>query len=254
MSRVVCLFGALAVGLAAGCGRKAPEDLMLHCGAGIKPPAEELVETFEREHGVNIATNYAGSEVLISTIKLNRRGDLYMPGDVHYVQQAEKEGLIHSHATVCYFVPTILVQKGNPKGIAGLRDLLKPGVRLGLGDSRACAIGRKTRKIFEKNNVPWTDVEKNLVFQSATVNELGMQIQAKSVDAVIIWDAMATYYAKHGHQVPIPVDQNIISTVAVGVLSFTKNRDLAEQFVAFAASERGQAIFKKHNYRVEPPE
>ncbi|MHC4571969.1 MAG: substrate-binding domain-containing protein, partial [Planctomycetota bacterium] len=80
------------------------------------------------------------------------------------------------------------------------------------------------------------------------------QIQAKSLDAVIVWDAMARYYGKYGDQVPINTEKNVISTVDVGVLKFTKNRELAEKFVDFIVSERGQGVFKKHNYRTEPPE
>lgn len=249
----LCL--AVAAGLLLGCSEPpAPRELFLFCGAGIRPPAAELAETFGRENGVRIVTDYAGSEVLLSKIKLVRRGDLYMPGDRHYVDLAAKEGFILSQESVCYFVPTILVQKGNPKSIEGLRDLLGPGVRLGLGDERACAIGRKSRKIFEKNGISWTHVERNLKFKSVTVNELGMQIQAGSLDAVIVWDAVAGYYADHGDEVPIPAEQNVISTVNVGVLGFTRHRPLAEKFVEFAASERGRAVFEKHGYRVDPPE
>jgi molybdate transport system substrate-binding protein len=240
-----------------GCGRREEQsgvkELLLYCGAGIRPPVAELTETFNREHGVKIVTDYAGSEVLLSKIKLALQGDLYMPGDRHYVQQAAKEGMIHSSKKVCYFVPIILVQEGNPKEIRGLEDLLKPGLKVGLGDVKACAIGRKTRQIFAKNNIPWPQVEKNLKFQSQTVNELGLQIQAKSLDAVIVWDAIARYYSKYGQEVPIPARQNVISTVDIGILTFTKNRALAERFVEFTTSERGQAIFKKHLYTVDAP-
>ena len=230
------------------------EELLLYCGAGIRPPVEQMVEAFGREHGVKIVTDYAGSEVLISKIKLARKGDLYMPGDKHYVEQAAQEGMILSQKSVCYFLPTILVQKGNPKNIHGLQDLLKADLKLGLGDAKACAIGRKTKQIFAKNNIAWEDVEKNLVFQSLTVNELGMQIQAGSLDAVIVWDAIAGYYSEHGTEVPIPPEKNVISTVNVGVLSFTENRSLAEKFVEFAVSQAGQGIFAEHNYRTEPPQ
>jgi len=237
------------------CGCKAKkQELLLYCGAGIRPPVEELVKTFGQKYDVKIVTDYAGSEVLLSKIKLVRRGDLYMPGDKHYVEQAAQEGMVLSQRSVCYFVPTILVRKGNPKNISGLEDLLQPGLKLGLGDAKACAIGRKTKQIFTKNNVAWEDVEKNLVFQSLTVNELGMQIQADSLDAVIVWDAIAKYYPDDGTEVPIPVEKNIISTVNVGVLSFTESRSLAEKFVEFAASDSGQDIFRKHLYRVEPPQ
>ena len=244
-----------------GCKAEKPEEsdstakeLLLYCGAGIRPPVQQIAEAFQREHGVKVITDYAGSEVLISKIKLARRGDLYMPGDKHYVEQAAAEGMILSQQSVCYFVPTILVRKGNPKNIRGLRDLLADGLKLGLGDAKACAIGRKTKQIFAKNNIAWEDVEKNVAFQSLTVNELGMQIQAGSLDAVIVWDAIARYYSEHGTEVPIPVEQNVISTVNIGILSFTKDRSLAGQFVEFAASPHGQGIFKQNNYRTDLPE
>ena len=237
-----------------GRGSSGTEELLLYCGAGIRPAVAELAETFSRENDVKIIIDYAGSEVLLSKIKLTRRGDLYMPGDKYYVEQAAKEGMILSSREVCYFVPTILVQKGNPRRISGLDDLLRPGVKLGLGDKNACAIGRTSRQIFAKNNIAWAEVEKNLKFQSQTVNELGMQIQAGSLDAVIVWDAIAHYYSEYSEQVHMPVDKNVISTVDMGVLKFTKHRKLAEKFVDFVTSKRGQEIFKKHNYRTESPE
>ena len=243
-----------------GCKAEKPEEsgseakeLLLYCGAGIRPPVQQIAEAFESEHGVKVITDYAGSEMLLSKIKLARRGDLYMPGDKHYVEQAASDGMILSQQSVCYFVPTILVRKGNPNKINGLRGLLADGLKLGLGDAKACAIGRKTKQIFAKNNISWEDVEKNLVFQSLTVNELGMQIQAGSLDAVIVWDAIASYYVEHGTEVPIPVEKNVISTVNIGILSFTQDRSLAEEFVKFAASQSGQDIFKQHNYRTDPP-
>ncbi len=254
-----CITGLALLMLA--CGQEEPgtsrtdqKELLLFCGAGIRPPVAELAEIFGREHNVKVITDYAGSEVLLSKIKLGKRGDLYMPGDRHYTDMADKEGLILSRKAVCFFVPTILVQKGNPKNIAGLRDLARPGIRLGLGDPRSCAIGRKSIAIFEKNNIPWSEVEKNLKFQSITVNELGMQIQADSLDAVIVWDAIAEYYAGDGDVVAIPVEQNLISTVEVATLKFTTDREMSERFVEFANSERGKAIFRKHKYRVEPLE
>ncbi len=228
-------------------------ELMIFVGAGIRPPVAELAEVFTRENNVNVVPDYAGSEVLISKIKLAETGDVYMPGDKHYIDQAAEAGMILSQQPVCYFVPTILVQKGNPKEITGLADLVKPGIKLGLGDEKACAIGRKCKKIFSKNNIAWEDAERNLEYQSMTVNELGIQIQTESLDAVIVWDAVAKYYTEHGDEVPISNEENVISTVGAGVLKFTQNRELAEQFIELARSERGREIFQKHGYRVDPP-
>jgi len=261
MKRSVVAISVVLAVMLGGCDRKNPgeatsetKELLLYCGAGISPPVDELVNAFFAECGVKVLPDYAGSEVLLSKIKLSGRGDLYMPGDRYYVGQAEKAGLILSRSSVSYWVPTILVQKGNPKGISRLQDLLKPGVKVGLGDPKACAIGRTTWQILAKSGISRKDLEDNLLFQSLTVNELGMQIQARSLDAVIVWDAMAVYYSQYGDQAPIPLEDNIVSTVDVGVLKFTKNQELAERFVGFLTSEKGRAIFAKHNYTTKKPE
>jgi molybdate transport system substrate-binding protein len=259
MKRVILAVIIIPAVLFIGCdskedGQSIPEELLLYCGAGIRPPVDELVETFGRENGLKIALDYAGSEVLLSKIKLLRRGDLYMPGDKHYVEQAAQADMILSQRSVCYWVPTILVRKGNPKEIRRLEDLLKSGIKLGLGDPEACAIGRTSKKILEKNNIKWEDIQNNLRYKSLTVNELGIQIQAQALDAVIVWDATAKYYSEHGDEIPIAIENNIISTVDIGVLKFTKHQELADKFVDFVTSEKGKAILKKHYYSIEPPE
>ena len=260
-SRLCILLILIVAGGISGCRREADSaldsqnrpTLMLFCGAGIQLPVSELVEEFNRSHECRIEVDYAGSEILLSRIKLKEKGDLYMPGDQSYVEIAAEAGMIESSTIACYFVPAILVAKLNPKGIVSLQDLSRDGIRLGLGDANACAIGRQSRKIFAKNNIPWANVERNLVFQSMTVNELGIQVQAGSLDAVIVWDAVANQYLDHGELVVIPSEQNVISTVPVGVLSFSRHKVLAGRFAEFAASAQGRSVFHKHNYRIDSP-
>lgn len=259
IKRIALTLIAASFILFCGCGGDEPGDsgskeLLLYCAAGIRPAAEKAVNEYMRQSGVKIVTDYAGSEVLLSKIKLMRKGDLYLPGDRHYVDQAEAAGFVYVRKPVFYWVPTILVQKGNPKGISGLKDLLRSDVKVGLGDPKSCAIGRSTKQIFEKNDIAWEQVEKNLTFQSQTVNELGMQIQAGALDAVVVWDTMAKYYSEHGDMVEIPAQANIVSSVDVAVLSFSENRQLAEEFVAFLTSEGGQGVFEANNYRTKAPE
>jgi molybdate transport system substrate-binding protein len=260
--RIATLAAALAiVALLVGCGKKQPTgesrsqpvELLLYCGAGLRPVADELTSAFASTHNAKIVADYAGSEVLLAKMRLVRKGDLYLPGDKHYVDQAAQTKMVLSQTPVCYFVPAILVQKGNPKNIQSLRDLTRPGLKIGFGDPQACAIGKETRELLDKNHIAWQDIEKNVAFQSLTVNELGLQIQAKALDAVIVWDAIAKYYQDSGTEIAIPVQMNVISTVDIAVLSFTQNRSLAEQFAQFAASEQGRAILVKHHYTVALP-
>jgi molybdate transport system substrate-binding protein len=262
MKNILILLFVILLVFPLGCGKedgeqkeKASRELLLYCGAGIKPPVSELIEIFSRENNVRIAADYAGSETQLSKFTLTRFGDLYMPGDKYYVDQAAAKGMVEYQKPVCYFVPVILVQKGNPRAIQTLQDLLKPGLKLGLGDAKACAIGRKSIKIFEKNGIAWSDVEKNLKYQSPTVNELGMHIETQTLDAVIVWDANARYYTQRNKAelIPIPTEQNIISTIDIGLLKSTRNKPMADRFIDFVTSARGREIFIQHKYTVDAP-
>jgi len=227
------------------------KELFFYCGAGLRPPVSEIVKIFSGEHNVKIDCSYAGSGTLLNQIKVTKRGDLYMPGGLSWIDLLEPTGLVESKHTVCYFIPIILVKKGNPKNIKSLEDLVKSGIRLGLGDPKACAIGRITIKILKKNNIKMEEVKKNLVFNSLTVNELGVQIQVGKVDAVIVWDATASYFTNWGDVVKIPRDKNIISTVPIAQLSCSKHKELARELVNFIISKQGQEIFQKHHYSTE---
>ncbi len=247
----VCLLLPLSLGCS---GENEKTTLLLYSGAGIRPPVEEIAETFGQRHGVTVECDFAGSEILLARIKLSGAGDVYMPGDVHYIEQAKQEGLVAGSETACYFIPVILVQKGNPKDINSLSDLIKPGIRVGLGDPQACAIGRKAAKIFAKNDISEDDLAENVVFRALTVNDLGDKVKLGSLDAVIVWDAVAAYYADSTDVVQIPREKNVISTVPVAVLKSSKNPELAAKLRDFVTSDEGKAIFKKHHYSLTLPE
>lgn len=227
--------------------------ILLYAGAGLRDAMDELTRAFKLKTGVTVETDYGGSGMLISRLRLSRRGDLFFPGDLWYVELAEKEDLVASKAMICYFVPVILVPKGNPKQIRTLADLARPGLRLGLGDPRACQVGRACEAIIAKNKLDAAAIQKNLVFSSVTVNELGVQLKAGGLDATIVWDAVAAQYADSADVVPIPAAENEVSRVAIGVLKTSVQPDRAEEFVKFLQSPEGQAIFKRMHYRTEAP-
>jgi len=241
----------LAMLAALGCQRSAP-PLRVYCGAGIRPPVAEIAAQFGRQRGVTVECDYAGSEVLLSRIKLSREGDVYLPGDTYYVQEAVRAGLIASSRDVAYFVPVIQVQKGNPKGVRSLADLTRPGIRVGLGDAKACAVGRIASEIFRKNGIAEKDVQ--VVFRSLTVDELANNVRLGALDAAIVWDAVAARTADRTDVVLIPPAENVVSTIPAAVLRTSAQPDLARAFLDYLAGDEGKSIFRKHHYTVTLPQ
>lgn len=227
--------------------------LRVYAGAGLSKPMEEAAVAFHAKTGITVQMDFDGSGILLSRLRLVHQGDLYIPGDIGYLEDAGD--LVEDKTMVAYFVPVILVPEGNPDGVRDIQDLLnvKPLV---LGNPKACQIGRLCVKLFEKNGIDWETISdpSRTPFQSPTVNMLGVQLQTKQARATIVWDAVAAQYEEETDIVPIPLEKNIVSKVAIGTLSFSRQKELAAQFVDFLTGPEGQAILRKHSYRVDPPE
>jgi molybdate transport system substrate-binding protein len=258
---VTCV--SLLVSLAAGrsqaqdAAKPAPasgKTLLVLAGAGLQKAVDELAKEFTQQTGAKIETNYGGSGQLIANLQLHPEGDVFIPGDIGYVEKAEEKGLIASKAVFSYFVPVILVKKGNPDHIRTVADFARPGLKLGLGDPDKCQVGVSSQQIFAKNKVGAEAIQKNLVFNSATVNELGLQVTVGKLDATIVWDAVAAEYAGKADVVAIPPEQNVTTRVAAAVLKGAKEPKLAETFVDFLKSPKAVEVLKANKYRTEPPE
>jgi len=220
----------------------------------LRDAADELIKVFEKENpDIKINANYAGSGRLFGQIITGNLGGLFMPGDTFYVEQAISKNVAigKTKKTVAYFVPVIFTQKGNPKNIRHLKDLERKNIRIGFGDERTAAIGKRTLKIFEKNEIPYDKIKKKVVVKTATVNELGIAIAAKTVDVVILWDVIARQFAKSGDIIPIPASENIISEIPIVLLKSTFNKSAAQKFIDFCVSKKGKDISKEKGLKIK---
>jgi molybdate transport system substrate-binding protein len=256
---VIAAIGGLTLlgcGGGAGVNRKNPAQakvsLDVPCGAGLQPAMDELGRVYFQRTGVRVDFAYAGAGMLLSTLMTTRRGDLYIPGEAFYVDQARKHGFIAEDKPMCYLTPVIGVRKDNPEHVTCLQDLARPGLRVALGDPKAIAIGPMTERILQRADI-FEAVERNVIMKAACVPELANALATHSADAGVIWDVMAIQNAKHVDAVPIDPKYNEASEVLVSRLTCCKRPEEAEKLMAFLTSEEAAAIFHKHGYATVRP-
>ncbi len=229
------------------------KGLFLYCGAGLRPAMESIRRDFTATTGVPVQITYAGSGCLLSMLTFAKSGDLYLPGERYYTDQARRDGHVDGEdRVVAYFVAVVAVQKGNPKQIRSLRDLARPDVRVGIGEPKTVACGLIAKRILEKAGI-WEEVKANIDAQGAnagTAMELANAVTLKALDAAITWDAMA-YAARDTLDIlVIPREQNIDVEIPLAPLAWSKKRKEAERFTAFVASDKGQRWFEANGYHV----
>jgi len=217
-------------------------NLHLYCGAGIRPFMDAAIEQFQQQHSdIRVVASYAGSGCLLSQLTFARRGDLYMPGEDFYLNQAKDRGFITSDKLVGYFEPVLIVQKGNPKGVKGINDLARPGLKVGVGEPEAAAVGRAAADILQKANLT-EQVKPNIALTAGNVPELGNAVQLKSLDVAIVWNVTAAQVAEKCDRIDLPEELYEPSAIPMGVLKFSEHAAQALQFVEFCAGAEGQRL------------
>jgi len=225
--------------------------LLVYCGAGMRKPMDEIGRLFEDRYGVEVNYNHAGSGQLLSQMQLTKRGDIYMPGATYYFDIAKDKVFIEYHKLVAYHIPVIAVPEGNPANITCLNDLANPGVRVILGDPKACAIGKLADKILEKNGI-LDEVKKNVIARTVTVNELVLYVSIRKADVSIVWKSSLLEAEDKTDVLEIPEKQNIIRIISIGTLTFSENKDKAREFMDFVTSDEGKAVWEKFGYASYP--
>ena len=225
----------------------APKDktLIVYAGKGLQKAMEEVKVVFEEKHGIQLDILYAGSVSILRTIRETERGDVFVPGAVHVLE--EHPDLVDNQQYVALHVPMVGIHKDNPKEIRSFDDLAKPGVRISVGNTKMCSMGEVADKIFGKSALK-EGLAKNIVIRSPTVIELLNLVIKKEVDAAIIWrDTMHWPEFKDLIGIEIPPDINEISEIHVAVLTTSEHKKSAQLFADFVASE-GKTIFEKHGF------
>ena len=229
------------------------QTITVLAGAGFVKVTDDLKTEFEKSHpGVTVNVKNAGSAELFGILETQKSADIFLPADYNYMQNGMNKGDIQNATVknITQNIPVIAVKKGNPKNITSLNDLAKPGVKVAIGDPKAAAIGLTTENILNKTGLNKT-VQANVVVKTTTVDQLLTDLITGQVDAVIIWQDMATWPEGQGKidVIQIPANETTVGTVPIAETVYTQNNGLAKEFEDFATGPQGMAIWEKWGFK-----
>ncbi len=220
------------------------------CGSASKPALEECARVFEKSSGIRVILHFSGSGTMLSQMKMSRRGDIYIPGTPDYMIKAEKEGIVNkdTEKIIAYLVPSILVQRGNPKGIRGLKDLARPGIRVAIGNPDSVCVGLYAVEILSRAGL-LNAVSKNIVTLGGSCSKTAALIPMKAVDAIIGWRVFAKWNPRTTEAVPIsPRNIPRVAYIPAAVSTFTTDFRSSKAFINFLVRDKARAIFAKWGY------
>ena len=255
--RVSCCWILVLVTLLAGC--KGPSkaeaevvELRAYVGSASGPAVEEVARRFTEETGIALVIEQGGSGAMLSKLQLARRGDIYLPGSSDYMIKAEQQQLIDPDTvkTVAYLVPAINVPVGNPKGIHGLEDLARSGIKVGIADPYSVCVGAYAVEIVEHAGLAEA-IRGNVVTHAHSCSATANLVALGSVDAILGWQVFGEWYPERIESISLPPDAiPRLGQIPVAVASCSENTGEAARFIEYMTGSTGREIFLQHGYVV----
>jgi molybdate transport system substrate-binding protein len=255
---LVAFSGCSSGGTNAGAS-PASGKLLLFAGSASQPPTEEAVKLFKQKTGIEVETVFGGSGTVLSQMELTKKGDLYFPGSSDYMEKAKSAGdvLPETEERIAYLVPAIDVQKGNPKHIATLADLTRPGVKVAIADPESVCVGLYAAEVVDKQFTPAQRAafKANLVNYAASCDKTAAVVSLKQADAVVGWSVFQYWDPERIEAVKLPASQiPRVGYIPIAVAKHTTDQKTAQRFVDFLSGPEGQAIFARYHYFTTPEE
>lgn len=221
--------------------------LHVFSAGAVAPPIKKCAKEFKAEFGTEFEFAVGKAENLMEEIAETKEGDLLTCGSEYILDHAQLKGLVlkETRRSLGSRTSAILVQAGNPKKIKLMSDLAREGVRVGVSVS-GCLTG-VWDDLATKAGLT-EQIRKNTVAYADGCGELMSFINTKKVDAILGWDAFKNMNMKTMDIAELPEDLQVHRSTGVGVVAFSKNKELAKKFIGFLVSEKGRKIYEEHGW------
>ena len=183
--------------LVGGCDSKPEQagkaEILAYIGITMAKPMAEIAAVMEKKHGVSVIITQGGSEDLYQSLKMARKGDLYMPGSSSYRERHLSEGLLGEFVMVGYNQAAFLVAKGNPKEVTGdIDQILREDLALVICNPESGSIGRETKRILTEVG-SYDEVFEGAEFLTTDSRNLNNALRNGDADLIINWRATAFF-------------------------------------------------------------
>jgi len=219
-------------------------DVVVFAASSLTEAFTEMGTAFSAANpGATVTFNFAGSGDLVTQIGQGAPADVFVSADDSNMKKlTDASEAAGDPVAIAKNSMEIIVEQGNPKAIATVADLAKPGTVVVLcADTVPC--GKNAAKVLTNAAVTLTPAS----FEDK-VKGVVTKVSAGEADAGIVFvtDVIAAGDAAAG--VEIPADLNVTSNYPIVVTKEATNPAAARAFVEFVAGETGRAILAEHGF------
>jgi len=228
-----------------GCKRTEPARLRVLCGSSMSAPIQELAREFGRTHGVEVEIDLGGSETLLPKILAGAPADIYVCHDP-FEAKVREAGRLAGCVTVGHLEPVLAVRHGNPLGLRSVDDLLRAGLKIGIGDPRYSTCGELFVRALQQRGIH-DAVMKQVVLQARSTTDVANGLVVGPLDAAVLWNFSAVLYSGKLDRVSAPLSFPEVRVTVVGLTGSPQPR-WRDAFLRWCDRPEAREVFRKHGY------
>jgi len=263
--RAIC--AALTVALPAACDARSPDSvpgasadatgtytarldgpLLISAAASLTDAFGEIEAAFEAAHpSVEVTLNLAGSSTLRVQILEGAPVDVFASADLANMERLVEADEVAGEARV--FARNrlqIAVPAGNPGRVAGVDDLAREELLLGLcAESVPCGD-------FARAALARAGVRPSIDTAEPDVRALLTKVALGELDAAITYVTDVSAAGPEVRGIDLPRSANLVAEYPIAVRAAAPNAAAARAFVDFVLSADGQVILERHGFLPAP--
>jgi molybdate transport system substrate-binding protein len=203
--------------------------------------------SYEKMSGAAIDYSGAFAAALGKSLLGEAQTEVFAPRVLELAKKLKAQGKMVHFAPLCFTKYVLVTPKGNPAGITKIQDLKKDGVKVVLAPYASPPGGQASTMILKKAGV-LEHAQKNAVTIGDCVQTVVPDVIHGKGHVAVMELRLTKKPDFEGKLEVVDIPEEFFPpapvTFVIGVMKFARNRDLAEDYVKFIRSEKGQSFFE----------
>ncbi len=230
---------------------QASQSLQVWSCGGLAEAFIQANQIWEEKTGIHISYTGAFAGALGKSLLGSAQTEVFAPRVLSLAKKLKEQGKMLSFRPLCFTKYVLITPKGNPAGITSIADLKRSEVKTLLSPDSSPPGGAAVMGLLKKSGVV-KEATANAVRLGSCVQHDVADVASGKCDASVV-ELRITRLPRYKDAFDIidipeeffpapPIPFNI------GVMKWAKDKKMAEEFVSFICSEKGQACFENAGF------
>lgn len=227
------------------------EHLQVWSCGGLAEAFVPANKSYEEQTGCKLAYTGAFAAASGKSLLAEAKTEVFGPQVLEVAKKLRAQGKMLNFRPLSFTRYVLITPRGNPAEIEGIEDLARPGVRVLLSPDSSPPGGQAAMVVLKKAGV-LEGAQKNAIRMGDCVQREVGNVASGQADVSVVEYRITKLPQFRGKLDVVDIPERFFPPTpipfTIGIMKWAKNMELAEDYVRFITSEKGQAFFEKAGF------